>query len=75
MTDRIISLIKAYVEPGRHHLLDDPTTTMHELRLGVDVLNALSVDIEDEFHITLVDEKDGWDCVGNVVATVGKVRV
>lgn len=68
---RTLELIRALVEhPDMRCLVDDPTTTMRALWIGDDVLAGLSMEIEDEFGIALVDEKDTWSSVANILDTV-----
>ncbi|NBC37327.1 hypothetical protein GTZ99_12280 [Novosphingobium sp. FSY-8] len=54
--------------PGLARLLDEPTTTLAELRIDAIARLEIGLRIEDATGVDLLDEHEGWSTVADVMA-------
>lgn len=76
MPDKILPIIRTYVgHPDLARLVDEPSTTLADLRLDEAALGGIAMDIEDELRIVITQEEmEAWDTVSDVLAcAAGKV--
>lgn len=78
MHDTILRIIRSYVpHPDLADLVDQPSTTLKELRIDQPALIGMSMEIEDETGVEIThDETHAWGTVADVLECVaGKVGV
>lgn len=78
MQDKILPIIRSHIgHPDLARLVDEPSTTLADLRINAFDLIGLSMDIEDALSIVITDDEcHSWGCVGDVLECVaGKVGV
>jgi acyl carrier protein len=69
-----LAFIRDEVEhPDAKKWVDDPATSLRDLRIDGASRAHLALRLEDEFHLTLTDETvQGWTEVGDVLRSVSQ---
>lgn len=78
MHDIILPIIRSHIgHPDLARLVDEPSTTLADLRIDQIALTGISLDLETELGIFIAnDECHAWNTVADVIACVaGKVGV
>lgn len=76
MHDTILPIIRTHIgHPDLARLVDQPSTTLADLKVDGIARSGISMDIEDALSIVITDDEcHSWGCVGDVLECVaGKV--